>query len=138
MKTKEEILDNKFKERGIRKGWIDESKQAVLDAMEEYVTNVPQIRLVAEIITNLNKYTMKTFTELLERKIEGCDALGGLEREKAVYQSVLKDYKKQLILSGVSQQRKLLNALADDFNDSTDTYVGQKTIEKTLKAFNCG
>ena len=36
MKTKEEILDNKFKERGIRKGWIDESKQAVLDAMEEY------------------------------------------------------------------------------------------------------
>jgi hypothetical protein len=44
----------------------------------------------------------------------------------------------QLILSGVSQQRELLNALADDFNDSTDTYVGQKTIEKTLKAFNCG
>jgi hypothetical protein len=36
MKTKEEILDKKFKERGIRKGWIDESKQAVLDAMEEY------------------------------------------------------------------------------------------------------
>ena len=36
MKTKEEILDNKFKERGIRKGWIDESKQTVLDAMEEY------------------------------------------------------------------------------------------------------
>ena len=36
MKTKEEILDNKFKERGIRKGWIDESKQAVLDAMDEY------------------------------------------------------------------------------------------------------
>ena len=36
MKTKEEILDSKFKERGIRKGWIDESKQAVLDAMDEY------------------------------------------------------------------------------------------------------
>ena len=36
MKTKEEILDNKFEERGIRKGWIDESKQAVLDAMDEY------------------------------------------------------------------------------------------------------
>ena len=36
MKTKEEILDNKFKERGIRKGWFDESRQAVLDAMEEY------------------------------------------------------------------------------------------------------
>lgn len=36
MKTKEEILDKKFKEHGIRKGWIDESKQAVLDAMDEY------------------------------------------------------------------------------------------------------
>ena len=44
----------------------------------------------------------------------------------------------QLTLTDVSQQRGLLNALADDFNDSTDTYVGQKTIEKTLKAFNCG
>ena len=36
MKTKNEILDNKFKERGIRKGWLDKSRQAVLDAMEEY------------------------------------------------------------------------------------------------------
>lgn len=36
MKTKEEILNNKFKERNIRKGWVNESKQAVLDAMEEY------------------------------------------------------------------------------------------------------
>lgn len=45
---------------------------------------------------------------------------------------------KQLNLSGVSQQRELLNALANDFNNSTDTYVGEKTIEKTLKAFNCG
>lgn len=44
---------------------------------------------------------MKTFIELLERKIDGCDALGGLEREKAVYQSVLKDYKKQLALTDV-------------------------------------
>jgi flagellar biosynthesis/type III secretory pathway protein FliH len=36
MITKEEILESKFKVRGIRKRWIDESKQAVLDAMEEY------------------------------------------------------------------------------------------------------
>ncbi|MDA9030070.1 hypothetical protein N9H59_03110 [Flavobacteriaceae bacterium] len=40
MKTREEILDNKFKERGIRKGWIDESRNAVLDAMEEYSDEV--------------------------------------------------------------------------------------------------
>jgi len=36
MKTREEILDSKFKDRGIRKGWFNESRQAVLDAMEEY------------------------------------------------------------------------------------------------------
>jgi len=97
-------------------------------------TNVPQIRLVAEIITNLNKYTMKTFTELLERKIEGCDALGGLEREKAVYQSVLKDYKKQLILSGVSQQRELLEGFVDWFNanDKTQAILSER-IEEYLK-----
>tara|TARA_R110001632_G_C11143055_1_gene396400 strand:- start:43 stop:291 length:249 start_codon:yes stop_codon:yes gene_type:complete len=56
-----------------------------------------------------------------------------------------KDYEKlaneiQLIfaLTDVSQQRELLNALADKFNDSTHTYVGQPMIEETLKAFNCG
>jgi len=51
---------------------------------------------------------MRKFIELLERKIDGCDALGGLEREKAVYQSVLKDYKKQLTSTDVSQRRELL------------------------------
>tara|TARA_R110000737_G_scaffold234568_1_gene247471 strand:+ start:108 stop:347 length:240 start_codon:yes stop_codon:yes gene_type:complete len=45
---------------------------------------------------------------------------------------------KQLTLTDVSQQRELLNALADEFNDSTHTYVGQPLIEKILKAFNCG
>jgi hypothetical protein len=38
----------------------------------------------------------------------------------------------------VSNRRELLNALADEFNDSTHTYVGQPLIEKILKAFNCG
>ena len=52
----------------------------------------------------------------------------------------LAEYKqiKQLLLHNVSQQRELLNALADDFNESTDTYVGQTRIESVLKAFNCG
>ena len=45
---------------------------------------------------------MTKFIELLERKISGCDSLGGLEREKAVYQSVLKDYIKELTLTNVS------------------------------------
>ena len=48
------------------------------------------------------------------------------------YIIVLEERIEQLNLTDVSQQRELLNALADDFNDSTDTYVGQKTIEKTL------
>lgn len=41
-----------------------------------------------------------------------------------------------LNLCDVSQQRELLNALADNFNESTHTYVGQPMIEETLKAFN--
>jgi hypothetical protein len=44
----------------------------------------------------------------------------------------------QLTLTDVSHRRELLNALADEFNNSTHTYVGQPLIEKTLKAFNCG
>ena len=59
-------------------------------------------------------------------------------QEQEKYIDYLEAQAEQLILSGVSQQRKLLNALANDFNDSTDTYVGEKTIEKILKAFNCG
>ena len=44
----------------------------------------------------------------------------------------------QLRIGVVSQQRELLNDLADRFNESTYTYVGQRMIEDTLKAFNCG
>lgn len=44
----------------------------------------------------------------------------------------------QLTINSVSQQSELLNALADNFNESTHTYVDQPMIEKTLKAFNCG
>lgn len=42
---------------------------------------------------------MEEFINQLERKIEGCDALGGMGREKAVYQSVLKDYKKAIAVT---------------------------------------
>ena len=44
----------------------------------------------------------------------------------------------KFFLHDVNQQRELLIALADDFNDSTATYVGQERIENVLKAFNCG
>ena len=45
---------------------------------------------------------------------------------------------KNLGIADVSQQRELLKALADNFNESTHTYLGQPMIEETLKAFNCG
>ena len=45
---------------------------------------------------------MKTFIEHLERMIEGCESLGGMEREKAVYQSILKEYRKQCNLQNVN------------------------------------
>ena len=54
MKTKEEILDNKFKERGIRKGWINESREAVLDAMEEYADE--KLRLYHVRLSLQDKY----------------------------------------------------------------------------------
>ena len=64
----------------------------------------------------------------------------GLEqlKEFEYLKSLHEEKVKNLSLSGVSQQRELLNALADKFNDSTHTYVGQPMIEETLKAFNCG
>lgn len=34
--NKEKILNNKFREAGIRMGWIKESKEVVFAAMEEY------------------------------------------------------------------------------------------------------
>ena len=48
----------------------------------------------------------------------------------------LNGVEEQLRIGSVSQQRELLNALADDFNDSTDTYVGQTRIEEVLKVYN--
>ena len=58
-----------------------------------------------------------------------------LEEQKVTSQKIIDIQNEQLILSGVSQQRELLNALADEFNDSTHTYVGQPLIEKILFEF---
>ena len=38
---------------------------------------------------------MIEFINYLERMIEGCESLGSLDREKATYQAVLKEYRKQ-------------------------------------------
>ena len=50
----------------------------------------------------------------------------------------IKEQAELLGINVVSNRREMLNALADEFNDSTHTYVGQPLIEKILKAFNCG
>ena len=47
-------------------------------------------------------------------------------------------YSKQLSLTIVNQQRELLEAFADEFNDSADTYILEGRIVTFLKAFNCG
>jgi len=36
METKKQILDRKFAESNLKKGWLKESEKVVLDAMEEY------------------------------------------------------------------------------------------------------
>lgn len=58
---------------------------------------------------------MKGFIKQLERKIEGCDTLGGMEREKAVYQSVLKDYRKAITVTRCCYKLKDLDN--DNFED---------------------
>jgi hypothetical protein len=73
MKTKEEILDSKFKERGIRKGWIDESKQAVLDAMEEYADE--KLRLY-HVSSTLPQWTDN---DVDAAYLIGCMNAGGLD-----------------------------------------------------------
>ena len=65
-------------------------------------------------------------------------ALGTLGLYTQEAETLLIHHIKALTLTDVSQQRELLNALADNFNESTHTYVGQPMIEETLKAFNCG
>lgn len=66
MKTKEEILDKKFKEHGIRKGWIDESKQAVLDAMDEYAQQQVKNCTIPDV--KEAKRELKTLEDPQERK----------------------------------------------------------------------
>ena len=83
---------------------------------------------------------MKTFIELLERRIDGCDALGGLEREKAVYQSVLKHYKKQLTLTDVSKSftykdiSKVAEELANDYSSDKKDPVWRDIRQDGIKA----
>lgn len=60
---------------------------------------------------------MKTFIDYLERRIEGCDCLGGLQKEKAVYQSVLKEYRKQCDIPVVSGSLQSLQEWAKSVKD---------------------
>ena len=81
---------------------------------------------------------MKAFIELLERRIDGCDALGGLEKEKAVYQSVLKHYKKQLTLTDVGSSLPDLaecNQASLDYatkKDNPDFFLIKQTFKEGI------
>ena len=68
--------------------------------------------------------------EYLERMIEGCDNLGGMEREKAVYQSVLKEYRKQCNITDVVVPEGTLC----DHPRSERTYIGSNM----LRCNKCG
>ena len=73
------------------------------------------------------------------KKETGLDAyiLNDLRRHIAI-DTYVEWLEEKCNIANVSQKRELLNALADKFNESTHTYVGQPMIEETLKAFNCG
>ena len=79
-----------------------------------------------------NVSDLQSMERFIDKKIEP------LNKQISMLQIELSGVKQQLSRPRVSQQRELLNALADDFNNSTDTYVGQTRIEEVLKAFNCG
>lgn len=60
MDKREEILNKKFKEAGINKGWLEESKKAVLEAMQEYFDNKDE-----NLIRKINSYN-NLHTEILK------------------------------------------------------------------------
>jgi hypothetical protein len=76
---------------------------------------------------------MEYFIKYLERKIEACDELGGLQREKAVYQSTLKEYRKAIKVipcckSDSEQLFALLNWI--DYGDEEDKKYVVETFLK--------
>jgi hypothetical protein len=80
-------------------------------------------------------------TKHLDNEIERLNLMERTEDLSEYGQDMLNEFraiKQALTIPVVSNRRELLNALADEFNDSTHTYVGQPLIEKILKAFNCG
>lgn len=77
---------------------------------------------------------MKEFIKLLERKIEGCDSLGGMEREKAVYQSVLKDYRKAITVTPCCTELKSIGKL--EYNDWKDKIGLIKEIDMGVYKLN--
>lgn len=98
-------------------------------------------------ITDKTSLIMKNIPKKIYLQIEGSDVT--IDKSTTdwndLFQSAItwsdhriNDNDIEFVLSDVSQQRELLNDLADRFNESTHTYVGQTMIEETLKAFNCG
>ena len=71
-----------------------------------------------EVVDNIKQISFRSFNgEELKEYVEHCIKLN------------------LLTIHVVNNRRELLNALADEFNDSTHTYVGQPLIEKILFEF---
>ena len=75
---------------------------------------------------------MENFIAYLERMIEGCDSLCGMEREKATYQSVLKEYRKQCNIAVVVGQSEQLSLCQCD-KPSPDIMYGETCTECCLE-----
>tara|TARA_R110002153_G_scaffold191327_3_gene344326 strand:+ start:608 stop:1027 length:420 start_codon:yes stop_codon:yes gene_type:complete len=110
--------------RGVKIGLETAIEEARTFKIKNKMSKEAEEFFMQKTIENAKRPRMKKFLALVNREQEG---------------KIMKEYTdKQLLLYSVIQKRELLNALADKFNDSTHTYVGQPMIEETLEAFNCG
>lgn len=89
----EEYLKDEFKEKPLIDLW---SKTEIAKAMESYAR---------EYHAKEMQRKLEEFKNWMERMIEGCDSLGGMEREKSVYQSVLKKIKATTHLKEQKQEK---------------------------------
>ena len=81
---------------------------------------------------------MKQFIEYLEGKIRGCDSLGGLDREKAVYQSVLKHYRQEYLVGHACTRVEVVDQKGRsyvNFKPTNKVEISRQDQGKTLKIF---
>ena len=81
---------------------------------------------------------MKQFIDYLEGKINGCDSLGGLDREKAIYQNVLKHYRKDYLVESNCTRVEVIDQKERsyvNFKPTNKVEISRQDQGKTLKIF---